>query len=68
MEKGLEEKLDNEKSISVESYAGGFILADYSGKRGEASYCGISMSWSTQPVVKDPFSTKSEAIKAGFES
>jgi len=47
--------------IDVEPYGGGFILADYSGKRGLASYCGVSLDWSTQPVVADPFQTREEA-------
>ena len=52
------------KKINVERYGAGFILADYSGNRGEASYCGISKSWSSQPIVRDPFPTESAAIAA----
>ncbi len=47
--------------IDVEPYGGGFILADYSGKRGEASYCGRSLDWSRQPVVRDPFQSREKA-------
>lgn len=60
-----EKELYDKKSIAVESYADGFILADYSGNRGEASYCGVSMSWSRQPLIRDPFPTKEAAVKAG---
>ncbi len=46
---------DGLSGVYIESYGGGFILADYSGNRGEASFCGISMGWRMQPVVRDPF-------------
>lgn len=48
-------------NIDVEPYGGGFILADYSGKRGEASYCGSSLAWSKQPIVDDPFQSREKA-------
>jgi len=53
--------------ISVESYARGFMLCDYSGKRGEASYCGRSMEWRRQPSCSDPFATEVDAISAALE-
>ena len=59
------DELYDEKGIAVEPYAGGFLLADYSGNRGQASYCGRSMSWSSQPIVNDPFPTEESAIDAG---
>lgn len=63
-----EEELSDKKSIDVEPYAYGFILADYSGNRGEASYCGVSMRWSRQPIVPDPFPSAEAAVKAGADS
>ncbi len=60
-----ENELYDKKSIAVEPYAGGFILADYSGNRGEASYCGASMSWSLRSIVRSPFPTQEAAVKAG---
>ena len=62
-----EEQL-SEIGISVESYGGGYILADYSGNRGEASYRGSSDNWIKQPMVRDPFPDKESAISAGVES
>lgn len=52
----------NDPKIDVEPYGGGFILADYSGKRGEASFCGVSLDWRTQPIVSDPFPSQEEAV------
>ncbi len=55
----------DKKGFSIEQYGGGFIIADYSGKRGEASYCGKSMQWTRQPIVFPPFfETKEEALEA----
>lgn len=55
-------------NISIEPYGGGFILADYSGKRGKvgASYCGSDNEWRDQPVGMTPFKSEQlakEAIK-----
>lgn len=61
-------ELYDTKEIAVLEYGGGFVLADYSGKRGEASYCGVSMSWSRQPIVSDPFPTEESAIAAAGEA
>jgi hypothetical protein len=63
-----QDELYESKSIAVDSYGGGFILADYSGNRGEASYCGVSMSWSLQPIVRDPFPTVEAAVAAGVDA
>ena len=63
-----EKELHDTREISVERYGTGYLLADYSGNRGEASYCGISMAWSRTPIVRDPFPTKEDAIKAGYDS
>lgn len=54
------------KKIAIEPYANGYLLADYSGNRGEASYCGVSMDWRRQSIVHDPFPTKEEAFAAGI--
>lgn len=60
------EQLRDEKDIYVERYGTGFILADYSGNRGDASYCGVSMAWSSQPItIRDPFPTEGDAVAAG---
>lgn len=62
-EKMTEQELMDKKSIAVEPYGGGFILADYSGNRGEASYRGVRDQWSPQPIqLKPVFPTKEEAI------
>lgn len=61
-------ELYDQKGIAVERYAEGFILADYSGNRGEASYCGASMAWRRQPIVRDPFPTEEAAVEAGESS
>lgn len=49
--------------IAIESYGGGFILADYSGNRGKfgAAYCGSDGLWRDQPIGMEPFQTKEEA-------
>ena len=60
--KELYEKLE----IAVESYARGFMLADYSGNRGEAAYCGRSLEWRRQPVCSDPFATEADAVSAAL--
>jgi len=60
--------LHEDKSISVEAYGSGFMLADYSGKRGVAAFCGLSMNWGGQPVIDDPFPTEEAALKAGLDS
>ena len=54
-----------DKEVSVEKFANGFIIADYSGRRGEAAYCGKSLGWINQPAVKDPFETELDAYKMG---
>lgn len=61
------DELYEQKSIAVEKYAYGYLLADYSGKRGEASYCGKSMEWRRVPVVQpgDTFDSIEEAVAAG---
>jgi hypothetical protein len=60
----------SDAGVSIESYGGGFIIADYSGKtetRFGARYCGESKEWRDQPVVRDPFQTEEEAVKAASE-
>lgn len=61
-----EDRLYREKEMKVEDYAGGFILADYSGKKAPALFCGESMGWEGQPIVTDTFATREEAVKAGM--
>ena len=58
-------KLWEDKSIKIESYLKGFLLADYSGSRGPAAFCGKSMKWKTDPIINDPFDTIAEALEAG---
>lgn len=55
-----------EHCYSIEPYGCGFLVADYSGNRGEhgAAYCGVSLEWSSQPIVRDPFPTRSDAEDA----
>lgn len=62
------QQLYESKEIAVERYGGGWILADYSGRRGEASYCGKSKNWRRQPAVPDPFDTEEDAIKAAADT
>jgi len=50
----------NKRDIYIESYGGGYIIANYSGV---TKFCGISKNWRTQPIVSDPFLTKEDAIK-----
>ena len=55
----------NNNGLYVEQYADGYIVADYSGSRGDAAYCGKSMIWKRQPVGLTPvFKTEDEAYKA----
>ncbi len=56
------------EGVSIESYGGGWIIADYSGKRGEASYRGIAPTWSRQPIVSDPFQTKDAAVEVACKN
>jgi hypothetical protein len=48
---------------AIEPYAGGFIVADYSGKRGRfgAAYAGTDGLWRDQPLAIPPFATKEAA-------
>lgn len=50
---------------SIESYGGGFIVADYTGKRGKfgAAYAGKDGVWRDQPVGIPPFATREDAEK-----
>jgi len=55
----------SEKPTAIaESYAGGFILAEYTGEK--ARYCGRSMDWRRQPIIQatDVFESKEEALNA----
>ena len=61
-----EARLYRKKEIKVEDFGGGFMLADYSGGKAPALFCGESMDWINQPIVQDPFSTRDEAVKAGM--
>ena len=59
------EQLD-ELSMAIEKYGNGFILADYSGNRGEAAYCGQECKWRGIPVNLGPeFPTEEAAVQAG---
>ena len=61
----MTEKEAKKKGFSIENYGGGFIIADYSGRRAPVRYCSKDMNWSRQPVVHPPFfSTKEEALEA----
>lgn len=60
------DELYEKLGIAVESYAGGFMLADYSGERGEAAYCGRSLQWRRIPSCSDPFATKEDAVSAAL--
>ncbi|MDE1673814.1 hypothetical protein [Nocardia gipuzkoensis] len=53
----------------IEPYAGGFIIADYSGNRGHfgAAYAGVSLEWNEQPTVGDPFPTEAAARQAAAD-
>lgn len=62
------DELYDQKEIAVERYGTGYLLADYSGNRGEASYCGKSMQWRKVPIVHDPFDDQESAIEAGMKS
>jgi hypothetical protein len=48
---------------AIEKFAGGFIVADYSGKRGKfgAAYSGTDGLWRDQPAGMPPFATKDDA-------
>jgi hypothetical protein len=59
-----EKEIYDARGIAIEPYAGGFILADYSGRNGPAAYRGVSSQWRSQPIVGDPFATKESAIEA----
>ena len=52
-----------EYGYAVESYGGGFILCDYSGKRGKfgAAYRGKDGEWRSQPIGMTPFATEEMA-------
>ncbi|WP_280411714.1 hypothetical protein [Nocardia asiatica] len=54
---------------AIESYGGGFIIADYSGNRGQAgaAYTGVSLEWNEQPIVPDPFPTEAAARQAAAD-
>ena len=62
-----EEKLYSEKTIKVETMGSGFMLADYSGTKGPAAFCGVSMVWKSDPIINDPFTTKEDAVKAAWK-
>ena len=44
----------------IEAYGGGFIVVDYSGKRGQfgAAYTGSDGVWRSQPMGMTPFETQ----------
>lgn len=58
------DELFEQHGMSVERYGAGYLLADYSGHRGEASFCGISGEWRHQPIVYDPFLSVEAATTA----
>lgn len=60
-----EERLYSEKTMKVEGYNDGFMLANYGGP---AVFCGVSMQWKSDPIISDPFPTKEGAVKAGLAS
>jgi hypothetical protein len=49
--------------IQIEDYAGGFIVVDYSGKRGKfsAAFVGKDGVWKHQPISLIPFETREAA-------
>jgi hypothetical protein len=62
--KTMTEEEASEKGYAVENYAGGFILCDYSGKRGSmgAGYMGADKIWYSQPIrINAPFEKETEA-------
>lgn len=54
----------SEEGINIEPFAKGFIIADYSGLVCVKRFCGQSMIWKQQPIIRDPFSTEEEAVAA----
>ena len=50
---------------SIEPYGTGFLVADYSGKRGKhgAAYAGKDGVWRDQPVGISPFESRADAEK-----
>ena len=57
-------KAEPPADVAIEDYGGGFIIADY---RDGARFCGLSMDWSSQPVIGDPFPSEREAIEASLQ-
>lgn len=49
------------KPYEIEPWGDGFIVADYSGHRGEAAYAGADCVWKAQPVGMVPFPTEEAA-------
>lgn len=69
------DELCERAEIAVEPYGGGFILADYSGKRHdrrgrypECAYRGQFNEWTVQPIGLIPFATEAEAVECGEAS
>ena len=55
-----------ENYIYIETYGGGFIIEDYSGRNPGgtgARYRGASGGWRDLPVITDPFPTREAALK-----
>lgn len=52
-------------NYAIEPYGVGWIIADYSGRRGlhGAAYRGRSDYWESQPRVRDPFVLEQDARK-----
>lgn len=51
------------KNYAIDKYGSGFIVADYSGKRGRfgAAYAGRDGKWKSQPIIAEPFTSFEEA-------
>ena len=63
---GMTKSEAQEYGYAVEPYGGGFILVDYSGKRGTfgAAYRGRGDVWFNQPSGMSPFATEADAWAA----
>lgn len=64
----MDKKEAEEYGYAVEKYADGFILCDYSGKRGKfgAAYLGKCGDWKSQPLGLIPFLTEEKAWEAAI--
>jgi hypothetical protein len=56
--------MNTDTSYCVEPYAGGFMIARYGPGEYDAAFCGRSMTWRRQPLVRDPFDDREAAEEA----